>query len=54
LLFESGKNDEVAVETFKGLSEIHEFLFEAIHSFAGQVREVNFSKRNFRFAPMMY
>lgn len=54
LLFESGKIDEVEIGTFKGLSEIHKFLFEDIYSFAGQVREVNISKGSFRFAPVMY
>lgn len=54
LLFESGKINEIEVGTFIGLSEIHKFLFEEIYSFAGQVREVNISKGNFRFAPVMY
>lgn len=54
LLFESGKINEIEVGTFIGLSEIHEFLFEEIYSFAGKIREVNISKGNFRFAPVMY
>ena len=33
---------------------IHGFLFEEIYDFAGQIRTVNLSKGNFRFAPVMY
>lgn len=40
--------------TFKGLSEIHRILFEEIYDFAGKVREVNISKNDFRFAPVMF
>lgn len=29
-------------------------LFEEVYNFAGQVRHVNMSKGNFRFAPAMY
>ena len=54
LLLESGKINKIEVGTFIGLSEIHEFLFEEIYSFAGKIREVNISKGNFRFAPVMY
>jgi cell filamentation protein len=52
--FESGKINEVEIGTFKGLSEIHKFLFENIYDFAGKIRDVNISKGNFRFAPLMY
>ncbi len=52
--FENGKINEVEIGTFKGLSEIHKFLFENIYDFAGQIRDVNISKGNFRFAPLMY
>ena len=37
-----------------GLQQIHKFLFEDIYDFAGQIRNVNISKGNFRFAPIMY
>ena len=30
------------------------FLFEDIYDFAGKLRDVNISKGNFRFAPVMY
>ncbi len=53
-LFLSGKLDEFEAGTFKGLSQIHKFLFEDIYNFAGVVREVNISKGNFRFASALY
>lgn len=53
-LFETKKLDKFEVGTFKGLSQIHAFLFEDIYSFAGKIRTVNISKGNFRFAPVMY
>ncbi|GMO62278.1 MAG: Fic family protein [Rickettsiales bacterium] len=52
--FESGKINEVEIGTFKGLAEIHKILFEDIYDFAGEIRNVNISKGNFRFAPLMY
>lgn len=53
-LFESGDIDKAEVRTFKGLAYIHKYLFEDIYDFAGKVRDVNISKGNFRFAPVMY
>ncbi len=53
-LFESGDIDTVDVGTFAGLSFIHAYLFADIYDFAGQIRQVNISKGNFRFAPLMY
>jgi len=53
-LFDSGDIDKVEVGTFKGLEFIHNYLFEDIYEFAGKVREVNISKDDFRFAPVMY
>ncbi len=53
-MFESGKIKQIEVGTFKGLSQIHKYLFEDIYDFAGQIRGVNISKGNFRFAPIMY
>ena len=53
-LYDSGKINEIEVGTFKGLSEIHEFLFSEIYEFAGNIRSVNIAKGNFRFAPVMY
>ena len=42
------------VGTFKGLSQIHEYLFSDVYSFAGKMRNVNLAKGNFRFASMLY
>ncbi|MBW9325010.1 cell filamentation protein Fic [Enterococcus casseliflavus] len=53
-LYDSGKINEIEVGTFKGLSEIHEFLFSEIYDFAGKIRTINIAKGNFRFAPVMY
>ena len=33
---------------------IHKYLFDEIYEFAGELRKVNISKGNFRFAPLMY
>ncbi|MDB1693537.1 fic [Enterococcus sp. 6D12_DIV0197] len=53
-LYDSGKINEIEVGTFKGLAEIHEFLFSEIYDFAGNIRTVNIAKGNFQFAPVMY
>ena len=42
------------IGTFKGLQEIHKYLFQDIYYFAGKIRDENISKGNFRFAPVMY
>ena len=53
-LFDSGKIDTIKAGTVAGLKQIHKYLFEDIYDFAGKIREVNISKGNFRFAPVMY
>jgi cell filamentation protein len=53
-LFESGKIDKIEVGTFAGLAAVHKILFEDIYDFAGNIRNVNIAKGNFRFAPLMY
>ncbi len=53
-LFDTNKFNEFEVGTTNGLCEIHKFLFEDIYSFAGEIREVNLAKSNFRFAAAMY
>lgn len=53
-LFDTNKIDEFEVGTFKGLSDIHKYLFGEIYSFAGNVRKENIAKGNFRFASSMY
>lgn len=53
-LFDSGDIHQVEVGKFAGLSFIHAYLFGEIYPFAGQIRDVNIAKGNFRFAPVMY
>ena len=53
-LFEEQLLDDKAAGTYATLAFIHRFLFEEIYDFAGQIRTVNLSKGNFRFAPVMY
>lgn len=53
-LFETGILDTFEVGTFKGLADIHRYLFGDIYGFAGEIRTVNIAKGGFRFAPVMY
>ena len=53
-LFESGFLNNLEAGTFDSLRKIHKFLFDEIYYFAGEIRNVNIAKGNFRFAPVMY
>ncbi|MDR1691276.1 MAG: Fic family protein [Rickettsiales bacterium] len=53
-LYDSGAIEKIKVGTFAGLKQIHKALFKDIYDFAGKIRDVNISKGNFRFAPLMY
>ncbi len=53
-LFENGLLDTFEAGTFKGLSQIHKYLFDEIYDFAGKMRTVNMAKGGFRFASVMY
>ena len=53
-LFESGDIDRMEVGTTRGLQQIHEYLFGDLYDFAGQIREVNIAKGNFRFVSSLY
>ncbi len=53
-LFQNGLLDSYQAGTFKTLAEIHKYLFSEIYYFAGEIRDVNLAKGNFRFAPVMY
>ena len=53
-LFDTNKIEEYEIGTFKGLSDIHKFLFDDIYFFAGKIRKENIAKGNFRFASCMY
>lgn len=46
--------NNLKIGTFKGLSSIHEYLFNEIYSFAGKIRKENIAKGNFRFASSLY
>lgn len=53
-LFENGVLDSLEAGTTASLKAIHKYLFEDIYDFAGELRNVNIAKGNFRFAPLMY
>jgi len=53
-LFETGVFDRLEAGKFSALQSIHKYLFDEIYDFAGELRTVNLSKGNFRFAPLMY
>lgn len=53
-LFESGYLDTLQPGTFNTLSIIHKCLFDDIYDFAGEIRDVNLAKGNFRFVPLIY
>ena len=53
-LFEDGILDKLEPGKFESLKVIHRCLFEDIYDFAGEIRTVNISKGNFRFATLMY
>jgi len=53
-LFEKNLLSGFEVGTYKGLQQIHEYLFQDVYDFAGKTRTVNIAKRDFRFAPLTY
>lgn len=53
-LFSSGYIKNIEVGTLKGLQHIHRYLFDGLYDFAGEIREQNISKGNFRFANALY
>ena len=53
-LFDKNVFDKLNPGSCEALFTIHKFLFEDIYDFAGELRDVNISKGNFRFAPVMY
>ena len=42
------------VGTFKGLAQIHKYIFQDVFPFAGKMRSVNLVKGNFRFTPLIF
>ena len=53
-LFQSGYLDKLEAGKYDTLAKIHKYLFEDRYEFAGELRDVNIAKGNFRFAPVMY
>ena len=53
-LFETGDINSIEVGSFKGLQQIHKYLFNGLYDFVGEVRQQNISKGNFRFANALY
>lgn len=46
--------NDFEVGTFKGLQEIHGYIFQDVFSFAGEIRDINLAKSNFRFTPLLF
>ncbi|MFA5642187.1 MAG: Fic family protein [Bacteroidales bacterium] len=53
-LFETGEINNIEVGTTKGLQQIHNYLFDSLYGFAGQIRNKNITKGGFRFANALY
>jgi len=53
-LFETDSIDKIEVGTTMGLQQIHNYLFNGLYNFAGQIRTKNISKGGFRFANALY
>jgi len=53
-LFETKAIDNIEIGTTKGLQQIHQYLFDELYDFAGQLRTKNISKGGFRFANALY
>ena len=53
-IWDKGIINTFEVGTFKGLQKIHQYLFQDVFSFAGEIRNVNLSKGNFRFTPLLF
>lgn len=53
-LRDKGFLNQIEVGTFKGLRQIHRYIFQDIFDFAGEIRDVNLSKGNFRFTPLLF
>ncbi|AVM68666.1 cell filamentation protein Fic [Lachnospiraceae bacterium oral taxon 500] len=53
-LFEQSILEHLPAGTFSTLQVIHQYLFADIYDFAGQIRNGNMAKGNFRFVPLMY
>lgn len=53
-LWDNNIINQIETGTIKGLQDIHKYLFQDVFQFAGEIRNVNIAKGNFRFAPVMF
>lgn len=53
-LFESGVIDSIEEGTFRGLQQIHAYIFGGLYDFAGKMRTINIAKGGFQFAMVNY
>ena len=53
-LFETGDVNQIEIGTTKGLQQLHNYLFDGLYNFAGQIRTMNIAKGGFRFANALY
>lgn len=53
-LFKTGDINTIEIGTYKGLQQIHHYLFNELYDFAGETRTHNISKGGFRFATALY
>lgn len=53
-LFENGYIERFEIGTFRGLQQIHKYLFDGLYDFAGEIRSKNIAKGGFRFANSLY
>ena len=53
-IFESGVIDSIEEGTFRGLQQIHAYIFGGLYDFAGKIRTVNIAKGGFQFAMVNY
>lgn len=53
-LWDLGLIETFEVGTFRGLQQIHEYLFQDVFLAPGEIRNVDIAKGNFRFASHLY
>ncbi len=53
-LIETGDIETFEVGSTKGLQQIHQYLFNGLYDFAGEIRTMNIAKGGFRFANALY
>ena len=53
-IFENDVFEEFDAGRFETLAKIHKFLFDEIYYYAGEVREIDITKGNFKFTPVIY